>query len=98
MEIKKPNTEILKFDPGRGNYFFDAEISRAVIQVENYLSNVERYGDSVRSFLRDQHKIDLKVVRPRGIILAGDARGLTEQKQRDDFRLLAHGLKHITIV
>jgi hypothetical protein len=98
LEIKKPNTDILKFDAGRSNYFFDAEISRAIIQVENYLSNLERHGSDVRGFIKDTYKIDLKVVRPRGIILAGDARGLTEQKQRDDFRLLSHGLKHITIV
>jgi hypothetical protein len=98
LEIKKPNTDILKFDPGRGNYFFDAEMSRAVIQVENYLSNVEKQANAVRSFILDKYKINLKVVRPRGIILAGDARGLTEQKQKDDFRLLSQGLKHITIV
>jgi hypothetical protein len=98
LEIKKPNTDILKFDPNRGNYFFDAEISRAVIQVENYLANVERHASDVRSFILDKYKIDLKVVRPRGIILAGDATGLKEQKQKDDFRLLSHGLKHITIV
>lgn len=41
LEIKKPNTNILKHDSGRDNYFFDPEISKAVIQVENYLANVE---------------------------------------------------------
>jgi hypothetical protein len=98
LEIKKPNTTILKHDAGRDNYYFDSEISKAVIQVENYLGNVERFASEVRSFILDKHKIDLKVVRPRGIILAGDARGLADQKQKDDFRLLSHGLKHISIV
>ena len=46
----------------------------------------------------DQYKIDLKVVRPRGIILVGDARSLTSIKERNDLRLLSQGLKSISIV
>jgi hypothetical protein len=98
LEIKKPDTQILKADASRGNYFWDSEISKAVIQVENYLSNVSNYAAEVRSYILDKYKLDLKVVRPRGIILGGDARGFTEQKQRDDFRLLSQGSKNITIV
>jgi hypothetical protein len=52
----------------------------------------------VRSFILDQYKIDLKVVRPRGIILVGDARSLTSIKERNDLRLLSQGLKSISIV
>lgn len=98
LEIKKPTTEILKLDASRGNYFFDAEISKAVVQVENYISNVTKLGDAVRSYILDTHKIDLKVVRPRGIILAGNASQFADQKQKDDFRLLSQGLKNLTIV
>jgi hypothetical protein len=98
LEIKKPSTDILKADNSRGNFFFDTEISKAVIQVENYISNVTKHGDTVRSYILDNHKIDLKVVRPRGIILAGSASQFTEQKQKDDFRLLSQGLKNVTIV
>jgi hypothetical protein len=98
LEIKKPNTDILRHDGGRDNYFFHPEISMAVIQVENYLANVEGFATQVRSFILDKYKIDLKVVRPRGIILAGDARTLKEQKQKDDLRLLTRGLKNVSIV
>ncbi len=98
LEIKKPSTQILKFDASRGNYFFDSEISKAVVQVENYISNVTKHGDTVRAYILDNHKIDLKVVRPRGIILAGDASRFTEPKQRDDFRLLSQGLKNLNIL
>jgi hypothetical protein len=66
--------------------------------VENYISNVTKHGDTVRSYILDNHKLDLKVVRPRGIILAGSASQFTEQKQKDDFRLLSQGLKNLTIV
>lgn len=98
LEIKKPDTSVLKHDAGRDNFFWDAEISRAIIQLENYLHNVSRLADPVRTYISDNYKLELKVVRPRGIILAGDARKFTTQKERDDFRLLAQGLKNITII
>jgi hypothetical protein len=98
LEIKKPDTPVLKHDAGRGNFFLDADISRAVIQLENYLDTVSRHGDAVRSYIKDEYGLELKVVRPRGIILAGDARSFSSAKQRDDFRLMSQGLKNITIL
>lgn len=98
LEIKKPDTPVLKLDASRGNYFWDAEISRAVIQLENYLDTVSRHANAVRSYILDEYDLNLKVVRPRGIILAGDARKFTTAKQRDDFRLMSQGLKNITIL
>jgi Domain of unknown function (DUF4263) len=98
LEIKKPSTDILKLDSSRGNHYFDSEISKAIVQVENYIATVTAHGDAVRSYILDNHKMDLKVVRPRGIILAGNASQFTEQKQKDDFRLLSQGLKNLTIV
>jgi hypothetical protein len=98
LEIKRPNTGLLKHDESRDNYYFDREVSQAVIQVENYISMVTEHASDVRSYILDTYKIDLKVVRPRGIILAGDTRSLEEQKPKDDLRLLSQGLKNITIV
>ncbi len=73
-------------------------MSRAIIQVENYLANVLRFEAAVRDFISANYGICLKVVRPRGIILAGDARAFENQKQKDDFRLLSHGLKNVHIL
>jgi hypothetical protein len=98
LEIKKPDTNLLKLDSSRGNYHADTELSRAIIQVENYIENISAYKDAVRSYILDNYKLNLKVVRPRGIILAGNSGSFTTQKEKDDFRLLAHGLKNITIV
>lgn len=98
MEIKKPNTPILKADTSRGNYYFDSEISKAVIQTENYIHNVSRHQDTVRSHLKDRHNIEIRAVRPRGLILAGDSRSFTTPKEQDDFRLLSQGIKNVMIV
>ena len=40
----------------------------------------------------------MQVLRPRGIIVAGNRNTLNEQKEKDDFRLLSHSLKNITIL
>jgi hypothetical protein len=98
LEIKKPDTSILKEDLSRGNFHWDIEISRAVIQVENYLEHISNHAADVRSFLKDKYNIDLKVVRPRGFILAGNTSEFADQKQRDDFRLLSYGLKNVTVI
>jgi hypothetical protein len=98
LEIKKPDTKLLKLDPSRGNYHADTELSRAIIQAENYIENISAHKDAVRSYILDTHKLNLKIVRPRGIILAGNAGSFGNQKEKDDFRLLAHGLKNITVV
>lgn len=98
LEIKKPDTPLLKHDSGRGNYYWDSEMSRAVIQTENYIEQVMSKSADVRSYLLDKQSINVKAVRPRGIILAGTTQAFTVQKQKDDFRLLSHGIKNISVV
>lgn len=98
LEIKKPSTPLLKLDVSRDNYYWETEISKALIQVENYIEHISRNADPVRSYIKDKYKIDLKVVRPRGIILAGQSLPHSVQKQKDDFRLLTQALKNITFV
>lgn len=98
LEIKKPSTSLLKLDVSRDNYYWDIEMSKAIIQVENYIANISRNSDQIRNFLKDKYKIDLQVLRPRGIILAGDGRKFQNQKERDDFRLLSQSNKNIIIL
>ena len=98
LEIKKPDTPLIKHDVGRDNYFWDSEISKAIIQVENYLEQVQAHQDAIRSYLLDRKKLNLKVLRPRGIILVGNAQTLASQKEKDDFRLLSLSTKNIVFV
>jgi hypothetical protein len=98
LEIKKPSTSLLKKDESRDNYYWDTEISKAIIQVENYIEAVSRQAAEISVQLRTKHNIDIQVVRPRGIIVAGNSDAFTEQKEKNDFRLLSHSLKNITIL
>jgi len=98
LEIKKPDTSLLKNDSSRGNYFWDKEITKGIIQVENYIENILHNADAVRNYIRDEYKIELKVLRPRGIILAGNTKNFSIDKERDDFRLLSLSTKNIVFV
>lgn len=98
MEIKKPNTQILRADSSRGNFYFDSEISKAVIQTENYIDNITKQQDTIRSFLKDKRGLEIRAVRPRGIILAGDSRTFATPKESVDFRLLSQGIKNLTLL
>jgi hypothetical protein len=98
LEIKKPSTPLIKEDPSRKNFYWDTEMSKAIIQTENYIENISRNSQNVRTYLKDTFGIELQVLRPRGIILAGDTRAYTSQKERDDLRLLTQGLKNITVL
>jgi len=98
LEIKKPTTPLIKKDLSRGNFYWETEISKAIIQTENYIELVSKNSENVRGFIKDTYKIDLKVVRPRGIILAGKSKVFEDQKPKDDFRLLTQANKNITFV
>ncbi len=71
LEIKKPDTVILREHKSRGNYHWDIEISRAIIQVENYLEHISNQAAQVRSFVKERYGLELKIVRPRGLFLQG---------------------------
>lgn len=99
LEIKTPITTLLSLDKSRGNYHWTAELSKAISQTENYIHEVYTVADKVRSKIKDHYGIELRVVRPRGVIIAGSTDQFSKNKKMyDDFRLLSQGLKNISIV
>ncbi len=48
--------------------------------------------------MKDHYNIEIRAVRPRGIILAGNSANFSIAKQQDDFRLLSQGIKNVTII
>jgi len=98
LEIKKPSTKLLKKDDSRNNYYWDTEISKAIIQVENYIELISNNSDKLRNFIKDNYNIELKIVRPRGLILAGTSKEFVNRKMKDDYRLLTQANKNISFL
>ena len=97
-EIKKPNTPLLKNDKSRGNYYWDAELAKAISQVENYMHYAERNGATLREEIKRQKSIDVRVMKPRGFIIAGERQQLKGEVMEDNFRLLNNSLKNVEII
>lgn len=56
-------------------------------------------ADKARNVVKDTYGIDLRVIKPRGIIFAGNSDQFQQNKLiQDDFRLVNQGLKNMTVV
>lgn len=98
-EIKRPNTSLLKEDKDRNNYYWDTEIAKAISQVENYIDTINKNSLSFRDEIKRNKKLDIRVVKPRGIIIAGTGKQFKgDVIIEDNFRLLNQSLKNVEII
>ena len=97
-EIKKPNTKLLVLDRSRKNYYWSSELSKAISQVENYIDSAVRLGPSIRENIKKIENTDIKIVKPRGFIIAGIRNQLKGEKMEDDFRILNGSMKNIEVI
>jgi hypothetical protein len=99
LEIKTPFTTLMLEDKSHKNYYWSAELTKAIAQIENYIDAVVSVGDHLRVRVKDQFNIEMRVLRPRGVIFAGNSDQFKGDKlMQDDFRLLNEGLKNVTVV
>jgi hypothetical protein len=99
IEIKKPGTVLLKEDTSRHNFYWSADVAKAISQVENYIDNIVKMADAICVKLHNEQGIDFKIIKPRGIIVAGKASDFAgSSKKADDFRRLNEGLKNVRIL
>lgn len=98
FEIKKPNTPILSNDTDRGNYYWHTDTVKAIVQAEKYLYNAERKASILAEDIRREEKINVKVVKPRAILITGHSDQLDNDEKRDDFKVLRKSLKNIDII
>jgi hypothetical protein len=97
-EIKKPTTNLLKKDESRGNYYWDVELTKAISQVENYISHADRNAGQLCAEIKRQKEREVRVIKPRGFIIAGTRSQLQDEIMEDNFRLLNNSLKNLSII
>lgn len=97
-EIKIPETPLLQYDRGRNNYYWSSDVAKSISQVENYIDSIDNNRDSLIANIKEEYNLELKVIRPRGYIIAGHSRDLRESRKYDDFRLLNESLKSTEIL
>lgn len=97
-EIKKPNTRLMVLDRSRKNYYWSTEISKAISQVENYIDNATRLAPAIKENIKKYDGTEVKIVKPRGLIIAGMRNQLKGEKMEDDFKILSTSMKNIEVV
>jgi len=97
-EIKKPTTNLLKKDESRNNYFWDTELSKAISQTENYIHQINKNSYGFKEEIKKSKGIDIRIVKPRGFIIAGQSSQLDNEIKEENFRLLNTSLKNVEII
>ena len=97
FEIKKPDFNVVQYDKSHDNYYWSAEASKAISQVEKYIYDIEKHSDSLMNNFREKG-IDLQIIRPRGFVLIGKRIDLENQKSKKDFRILNSSLKNVQVI
>ncbi len=99
LEIKTPFTALLSYDEDRKTHVWSAEIAEAVARVENYLQSVSDLGDQLRKKVKNCCGIELPVIKPRGIIFAGNSAQFEgDRPTHDDFELLNKASQNVNVV
>jgi Domain of unknown function (DUF4263) len=75
VELKRPDHEVLLYDSGHRNYYFSADVSRALGQVHRYLDVLHEVA---ATGLRDHPEI--VAYHPRAIVVIGRSQGWPSQK------------------
>jgi hypothetical protein len=99
LEIKTPFTALLSYDEDRKTHVWSAEIAGAVARLENYLQSVSDLRDELRQKVKNYCGIELPVIKPRGIIFAGNSTQFKgDGPNRDDFEGLNETLQNVNVV
>ncbi len=98
FEIKKPNTPILAKSKDRGNYYWHTHTVKAIVQAEKYLFNAEGKKDSLAKDIKREMNVNVRVVRPRAVLIIGDSRQLDNDNKKEDFRVLRTSLKNVEVI
>jgi hypothetical protein len=99
LEIKTPFTALLSYDEDRKTHVWSAEIAGAVSRVENYLQSISDLGDQLRKKVKNCCGIELPVIKPPGIIFAGNSVQFEgDRPTHDDFERLNEALQNVNVV
>ena len=100
LEIKKPDKKVLKDSKYRNNYAPSSELTGAALQVEKYITCMQRSAKAIEDAPPQKLKAaingkQLHIINPRGMIIMGRHDDLSDQ-QRQDLEIVRRQYMHIT--
>lgn len=98
FEIKRHETHLVALDESHDNYYWRPDVVKAISQIENYIDEIVRNADDYIRAVKRKKGVDIRVVRPRGYIIAGTSKQFKNKKESGDFRKLGSSLKNISFI
>jgi hypothetical protein len=92
IELKRPDTPILRKDDARGTWYWSSDASKAIAQALRY---VDVFSEEARNGLRDHKQI--RALFPIATIVIGRSKGWSDE-QRDALHRLNAGLHRVTLI
>lgn len=103
-ELKKTDTKLLVEDKSHNTYYWSSDISKVIGQVSIYLQDAkDNRGDAERKIRNRaernrKKKIEVSIIKPKGIIVAGTSQQLDTKEKQDQFKTLRESLKDIEFI
>lgn len=89
IELKTPDADVVKFDSSHDNWVPRAGLTKAIVQLQNYIQESEQLQDYI------ENSQGVQVLKPRGTVVIGS--DLTEE-QRDGLRVIESHLTRVNLV
>src|SRR3989344_1832902 len=88
----------MALDESHDNYYWKPDIVKAISQIENYIDEIVRNADDYVRAVKKKKGVDIRVVRPRGYIIAGTSSQFKNKKESGDFRKLGVSRKNLSFI
>lgn len=103
-ELKKNDMKLLDYDTSHKTYFWSKQVSMVIAQVSDYLQKAKENSVSYSKSIKEQTAtsdfsgIEVSIINPRAIIVAGNSKELNTVQKKNHFKNLRESLKDIEFV
>lgn len=98
-ELKKSSTKILRHDNSHRTFYWSKDFSMAIAQVSDYIQKAKENSLSYANTIKTETGgLDVNIISPRAIIVAGHSSELNTDKKKNHFKTLRESLKDIEFV
>ncbi|MGC6430315.1 MAG: Shedu immune nuclease family protein [Jejuia sp.] len=103
-ELKKSSTPLIQYDSSHKTWYWTKDVSMVIAQATDYLQKSKENAISYTKAIKEETEteseegIDVNIINPRVIIVAGSTKELNTKKKLNHFKNLRESLKDIEFV
>ncbi len=98
-ELKKSGTKILQYDNSHKTFYWSKDFSMVIAQVSDYIQKAKENSLSYAETIKNETDgLDVNIISPRAIIVAGNSSELNTNKKKNHFKTLRESLKDIEFI